>query len=341
MHHLSHADQLILAVANFWLYLRHPLFAGRFLLKQGRLGNFACPAHLSELVQWRKLFDRNPLFPILADKLAVRGWLAEHCPELTAPELLWVGDRPEDIPGELIAPGVVIKTNSGSTENLFPDREPMDRASLNSRLRGWIGTPLRTAWRRISKAKLEWAYWPIKTRLFVERQVPTPFVDIGVRCSNGTAFAVSVATDFKTPRSRLGYFYPDGERLREEDTGTHNGLLPDDFAAPAELPDAIRLARKISHGFDYMRVDFLAAAGRLYLSELTLYPASGYGSENWRTELAYRYWLTNLELSWVLRTQQSWPVALYLRAFRRWVAGRIEELGPPEAFLERQRAVRD
>jgi len=70
---ISRRDRLIFAVTNALLYVKHPLFSALFRHRLGRWPNFATPGALGYLLQWRKLFVRNPAFPVLSDKLAVKS----------------------------------------------------------------------------------------------------------------------------------------------------------------------------------------------------------------------------------------------------------------------------
>jgi hypothetical protein len=60
---------------------------------------------------------------------------------------------------------------------------------------------------------------------------------------------------------------------------------------PAPFPEGIDpaplldMARRLSAGFDYLRVDFMVAEGRAWLGELTIYPGGG-RSTNYRDDAA-------------------------------------------------------
>ena len=332
-------DAVIFAATNCLLYLRHPRFVLRYFGKQRQWPNLACPSSMAELIQWRKLFDRNPVFPVFADKLRSKDWAKQRCPELGIPETLWVGDRPEDIPDDLVGPDVVIKTNNASSQNFFPERERMSRLGLNKTVRRWLAGRLRSSWREFRKGTREWASWPVERKLFVERLVRgKPLVDISVRASDGVGFLVTCATDFKTEASRVGFFWPDGTRINY---GAGPSGLDSTSVVPSHMRRAIACAADLSLGFDYLRIDFLAVDEGLYLSEITLYPASGYGHDDWWSVTIYRFWMAAIDKSWPLSTPQPWPRSIYLAAFRRWAVARAAELGPPQDFLVAERAMQE
>ena len=76
--------------------LRHPALHRRVLHRISRWPDAALPRRHADRVFRRKPFDHDPRVVTLNDKLAVRGWWAE------------------DIPPDLIRPGVAIEANHGS-----------------------------------------------------------------------------------------------------------------------------------------------------------------------------------------------------------------------------------
>ncbi|MBK8082555.1 MAG: hypothetical protein IPK28_01300 [Devosia sp.] len=314
---MSGVDRLILALANLLLWLRYAYHHADFSWRKRRLAQFAAPRQLCELVQWRKLVDHDPQFVTLTDKLGAKAWVAERAPDLPQPEVIWVGERAGNLPDALLAPGHVVKTNHASHQNIFPDRETLSRADIEQRLDAWLSRPYRV--------EQQWAYLGIRPRLFVERRVGDgrPMFDISFRVHGGVASAGHVATDYKTSAARDGYFLPDGRRIQ---LAADAGALPDDFVPPPSFHRARGFAEQLGGDADYFRVDFLCTEEEAYFGEITLYPASGMGSDDYPATLIYRSWLACIELSWFLATPQPFPLSLYQGAFRRWARLRNAEL---------------
>src|ERR1044072_3525336 len=67
------------------------------LWRNGHLPDLANPQSFNELVQARKLYDRDPRFPALADKIRVKGIVARRLGEERVIPTLWHGTQ---IPSE-------------------------------------------------------------------------------------------------------------------------------------------------------------------------------------------------------------------------------------------------
>ncbi|TPN80862.1 hypothetical protein FJ987_16840 [Mesorhizobium sp. CU2] len=180
---LATRHRLILAIARLLLTLRHPVLLVRFAMKLGYLPNPAAPESYHERVLWRKIFDRNPLFVTLTDKLAAKAYIRSVCPELAVPRTMWSGGDPADIPVDLLAGDVVVKANHGCAMNIFIAGGEPSRDHIIAKARRWL--------RKIyGRRDGEWAYWSIVPPVFVEERLPlsgeTIATDIKVHVCGGT-----------------------------------------------------------------------------------------------------------------------------------------------------------
>lgn len=319
---LSFSDRLVLAAANLFVWLRHPWLSLSFWYRRRRPPLLATPCGVSELVQWRKIFDRNPLYPVLADKLRVKEWACAQVPGLKAAEVLWTGPRAADLPAELLRPDVVIKTNHGTGTNYFPGRRSLPRAELDSLLDGWL--------RRRFDRELQWAYGLVPPTLMVERLVGggAPLTEMTYRCAGGKVATAFVATEQKTPRERNAYFTGDGRRLPPKRGSKPDKQLPADYVLPESFWRARAVAERLSRDFDFARVDLMVHDGQIFICEMTLYPGSGFSDERATNTAPYieRGWIEALEKAWFLSAPQPWPACVYGAALKRWRLVRLAEL---------------
>jgi hypothetical protein len=134
----SCADNIIFFITNILIYAKYRRAIFSYVFNLRRLPNIAKPRKLSEMVQWRKCFDRNPLFCIFCDKLLAKEWVGAQLATLKIPETIWVGIRPEDIPQEYLGPGFVLKTTHASGTNYFPCKERYSRVKVERVFRKWL-----------------------------------------------------------------------------------------------------------------------------------------------------------------------------------------------------------
>ncbi len=317
---LCFADAVVLGVANLGVWIVHPWLSISFAWRRRRWPTFATPAAVSELVQWRKVFDRNPLFGVLADKQRVKDWARSKVPGIRTAEIVWSGTVAADMPDELVAPGYVIKTNHGTSTNYFPNRGAKSRAEVNRLLDAWLGQRF--------DHELQWAYSQVEARIIVERLIGDgqALREMTFRCCDGKAITAYVYSAQKTTDEQRACFTGNGQRFPHETGLAEEHRLPDDFRVGPDFFEARAIAEQLATGLDFVRVDLIMSGADLYLCEMTLYPDSGFGDEH-RTHTAetiYRAWLGAIGRSWFLSTPQPWPLSVYAASFRRWAAARLK-----------------
>src|SRR5262245_18934254 len=130
------------AALNALLYACHRRNTRKYRRWFGRRPNYLEPRLYSEKIQWRKLFDRNPLFPVFCDKLAVRAYVEKRAPNLRLSKILWSGGDAREIPYASLPDRYVIKPNHRSGCNYFVHSREDVRPHLISELSaGWLIHP--------------------------------------------------------------------------------------------------------------------------------------------------------------------------------------------------------
>ncbi|MDC9823134.1 ATP-grasp fold amidoligase family protein [Devosia sp. ZB163] len=313
-------DELILRAANAWIFITRGRLRRRCIRHFGRFPDIARPCGHDALMQWRKVFDHNPLFVTFCDKLETREWVRRRMPELKCAELVWVGTSVDDLPLDLLTADVVLKAASGSGWNYFPGRQHWDVATVRDRCARWLQRPRR---------RDEWAYGQLPARILIERLNGTvdELVDLNLRCHNGRVASAFIGYAWKTDDARGAYVSADGTPLSDAGQAI---LEQVGRPVPPELfQRASSIAAHLSAGIDHVRVDFHLRGDEIFLGELTVYSSSGLGEEEKEGvgPIIERQWIEELDESWFLSTPQPWPVSLYQGAFRRWLERRRAELG--------------
>jgi len=235
-----------------------------------RFPNLLRPRRFSEKMQWRKLFDSNPAYPLILDKISARHFIASRVGEGRLPQLLWVGEDPADIPFGELDPPYVLKCNHGSGFNIIvPDRRSLNVEQARTKLRSFLsqsyGAPLR-----------EPGYLPIEPRVLVERLMleedGTPPREYKLFAFDGRTQVVwGVHVD--RSRARFDAVYDlDWRCLNWRACNpAHSGR----FERPAQFDEMLSIANCLSAGFDHLRVDLYVWQGQVRIGELTVYNLGG------------------------------------------------------------------
>ncbi|MBZ9798177.1 ATP-grasp fold amidoligase family protein [Mesorhizobium sp. ES1-4] len=281
-------------------------------MKLGYLPNPAAPVRYHELLLWRKILDRNPLFVTLTDKLSAKAHIRNICPGIATPETRWSGRDAADIPAGLLAGDIVVKANHGSAMNIFvSDGEP-DRTAIVRKASRWLK-------KRYGRRNGEWAYWPVVPTVFLEERLAlsggTIATDIKVHVCSGAICHVW-AEDKHARRSLL--FDREANPLpgRDPDYPAEDQALPVNARLIDYVRHAILIAPRIAGDLDYIRIDFLVTDDRLYSGEATVYSAAGYGTWTNPAIAAEIERLWRLDQSAFLRGRHKGAMGFYADALR-------------------------
>ena len=74
---------------NAFVCIRHCRLVNQYVRKTHRFPNVALPVATVDKFLWRKVFDRNPLFIRLSDKILAKQYAHTKCPDLLTSRVLW------------------------------------------------------------------------------------------------------------------------------------------------------------------------------------------------------------------------------------------------------------
>lgn len=224
-----------------------------------RLPDLEHPTRFTELVQLRKLHDRDPRLPALADKVAVKGFVADRLgPEWVVP-LLWTGDMVADMPPW--QQPVVLKSRHGCNQTVVVGAGGADWYDAASLARTWMG-------KRYGAWLDEWLYAAIPRGLLVEpfigagRTLP---VDYKIYVFGGRATHVQAHLDRATNHRWV---------VHDCDWRALSPRAPA-IQRPSALTAMITAAETLASGLDFVRVDFYQPGTQPLFGEMTFYPGSG------------------------------------------------------------------
>ncbi len=232
-----------------------------YFCRHGHLPDLDNPRRFTEWVQHRKLHDRDPRMPQLADKVAVKPFVAEQLDTEWVTPTLWHGDR---LPAEMpCKPPFVIKPRHSCNRIIFVHSENADWSAIRKTANGWTD-------KGYGYWLDEWAYRDIPRGILVEPfigQAGIQPVDYKFYVFGGRVKFIQLHLDRGTDH-RWILFDPEWKRVsaRTDDA---------DPPPPLSLKSMIAGAEKLAQGFDFIRADFYEIRGQPVFGEITFYPGSG------------------------------------------------------------------
>lgn len=234
------------------------------------------PVTYNEKLTRFKLEADRPVFRALADKLAVREFVASRIGEkhlipliATAPRL--TKDLFDSLPKQF-----AIKANHGSAMNhIVFDKSAVDYKSLLWETDGWLC-------RNYFVSSRESQYRRIPPRLVIEQlmvddqgKVPS---DYRIHCFNpklGERHSIIQVDSDSSDNHTRDYFDTDWQRLalQAKYPNSPEEMIP---PRPALLNELLDIAWRLAEGFAYVRVDLYVVQGTVYFGEMTFTPVSGF-----------------------------------------------------------------
>lgn len=257
------------------------LISSKFYIKcsykwrTGEKLNLSNPKSFNEKIQWLKLYDRNPMYTILADKYHVREYVSKTIGDQYLIPLIGVYDNVDDIPWDKLPTKFVLKCNHASGTNIIcKDKSKLNIRDSTKKLKKWM--KMNYYWRG-----REWAYKNIKAKIICEKYMVdesgVELKDYKIFCFHGEPKLIQVDYNrFVNHKRNLydtSWNYIDASIEYPNDSTVH-------IKKPDKLEEMLELARRLSAGFPHVRVDFYSIAGKIYFGEMTFYPESGYGKFN-------------------------------------------------------------
>ena len=281
--------------------------------RRASLPNPVVPKTIHDKWFWRKVFDRNPSFMQVTDKLGLRVWMLDKKVDIQTPHVFWQGSRAEDTPDDLLDQGVVIKANHACAMNIFLPTPPEDRAAIIEQANGFLK-------KRHGQREFQWAYFNVKPTLFVEEFIPNMTMEFKFY-SFGDRIERLVAIYDRFNNTSADIWLPDGDDgFRRSDSAAVIAKKQAERPLPLVITKATTIARQLGSYFDHIRVDMLSDGTNLWLGELTVYNLGGHfmGIDAENLERMNEAW--NIERSWFLSTPQTGWRGFYQRALRRSLA---------------------
>ena len=234
--------------------------------------NLDTPRTFCEKIQCLKLTADTPLLTRLADKYAVREWVAGKIGAQHLIPLLGVWDRAEEVDFAALPQRFVLKANHGSHMiRIVKDKASLDIDPLRAEMSAWLATNYAF----VMSPQLQYANIPRK--IIAEEYVENSdgeLHDWKVWCYNGKAHHI----EFMSRKDvHLRFVFMDRDWKPAPFRYNLQGMeLLEPPPKPDNLDELLRLAETLADGFAFVRVDFYRLDDGSYrFGEMTFSPSGG------------------------------------------------------------------
>lgn len=257
-----------LTIAKLLLFIPDKIFNKiLFRLRLGYWPNFEKPSSLNEFINHIKLYSKNPLRKLVADRIKVRSFVKEKAPECELINILWSGETfTKEIYNNLPV-RFVIKANHGSGMVIVVNKMNINFEEIFYETEKW--------------KKIDYG---IITRQFVYNDLPKTIIveefinfnskvapDYKFMCVNGNIEFIQIDIDRFNDHTKL--FYNENFEpiiLNEKNVN---------FFKPKLFNEAKNIVNQLSQDFDFIRVDLYILQNTIYFGELTNTPGNGFSKE--------------------------------------------------------------
>ncbi len=224
----------------------------------------------TEKMQWEKVYNDDPRKVQLANKYAVRQWVADKIGEQYLIPLLGVYDSFDEIDFSVLPDQFVMKTNHGSGTNyIVKDKSQLDLKRAKQMFDDWMATDYAY------NTGLELHYSKIKRRIIIEKYLETTqkeLQDYKFLCFDGEPHFCWVDMGRYSTHTRNVY---DLEWKLQPWNQERYGVYKDPIPCPPNFEKMVEIARVLSTGFAHVRVDLYNVDGTIYFGEMTFTNGSG------------------------------------------------------------------
>lgn len=225
----------------------------------------------TEKMQWEKIENKDPRKTMLADKHAVRNWVANLVGEEYLIPELGVWNKFDDIDFDKLPNQFVLKTNHGTGTNfIVKDKSKMNIKEARKKFNDWM--------------KMDFGYFngfethysDIVPQIMAEEYLETEYgelQDYKFLCFNGEPYYCWVDLGRYSKHTRNVY---DLEwNLQPWNQATY-GVYKEPIPKPLNYDKMIDLVRILCKDFAQVRVDLYNVAGKIYFGEMTFTNGRGF-----------------------------------------------------------------
>lgn len=258
----SSGDYLYNLVCYYYLHLKKGYFPKR--------PDFAKPKTFNEKIIHLKNYCKHPNAQLYTDKFLVRNFVSSAIGSQYLIPLIGVYKKASEIDFSALPEKFVLKANHGSGWNIIcKDKSKLNIPNTIKLLNKWLGINYYDMGR-------DYTYKTIEPKIVAEILMETKnggdLKDYKIFCFNGEPIYIQVDVDRSTNHTRA-FFDLKWNRMPFT---TLYPFFEGSIDPPECLEEMIQVARKLSMGFIFLRVDLYEVNGKVYFGEMTFHHGGGF-----------------------------------------------------------------
>lgn len=241
----------------------------------GRRLNLKCPKTFNEKLQWLKLHDRKLIYTTMVDKYKVKKYVGERIGNEYIIPTLGVWKTFDQINFDDLPNQFVLKcTHDSGGVIVCKDKSKLDLPTIRKKIEKALN-------RNYYYSGREWPYKNVPPQIIVEKflsedgYVP---IDYKVYCFDGRPYKIMLCLDRDKDEPTKFYSFDFKWDLLRHNIRGRNAPIDFTLPKPKSLNLMFSIAKELSNGIPFVRVDFYEVKGQLYFGEMTFYPDSGFDS---------------------------------------------------------------
>lgn len=238
-----------------------------FWIKLGYWGNFKTPKSYSEKINHVKLYSKNKLRKLVADRINVRNYVKEKTPDCKLIDILWAGELFTEAIYKSLPQKFVIKANHGSGMVLIVDKKTNNFSNIYTETEKWK----KIDYGRITR---QFVYNDLPRTIIVEEFInfnSKVLPDYKFLCIKGKVQFIQVDLDRFDGHARNIYdeYFNKIDITLEYSSGR-------EIEKPILFEKGKLIAERLASDFDFIRVDLYIMDNIIYFGELTNTPGNGF-----------------------------------------------------------------
>lgn len=226
------------------------------------------PQTFNQKIQFRKLYDHNPLYTVCADKYGAREYIKSKVGEEYLIPIYLVTDKLTEEQWEKLPNSFVIKpTHDNGTYKVVKNKKDADRDKIIK----YMNMALKLDYGKFS---FESFYSNIPRKIIAEKYLADNIKDYRFHCFNGEQKNIFVQITETALRVSGMYNALTWEKIH---VGNGYRIIETPHSKPQKYDKMLEIVKKLSEDFDYVRVDLYNIDGKIYVGELTFCDNSGLG----------------------------------------------------------------